>query len=78
MAHANKVTRSIETPDRGRCVDVFRRPDASFGFEEYRRDPEDTGGWFAIGFHGEATFVTEAAALAEARRRVAWLALVLD
>ncbi|MHA1529322.1 MAG: hypothetical protein ACTSVG_09885 [Alphaproteobacteria bacterium] len=78
MAHANKVTRSIETPDGGRCVDLFRRADASFGFEEYRRDPEDGGGWFAIGFHGNATFATEAAALAEACQRVGWLALVLD
>ncbi len=78
MAHTNKVTRSIETQDGGRCIDLFRRPGGSFGFEEYRRDPEDASGWFAIGFHGEATFPTEAAALAEARRRVAWLALVLD
>jgi len=78
MAHINKVTRSIETPDGTRCVDLFRRPDTSFGFEEYRRDPEDTSGWFPIGFHGDAIFPTEAAALAEARRHVAWLALVLD
>ena len=78
MAHTNKVTRSIETQDGGRCVDLYRRPDASFGFEEYRRDPEDGSGWFAIGHHAGAAFPTEAAALAEARRRVAWLALVLD
>ncbi len=78
MAHANKVTRSIETPDGACCVDLFRRADASFGFEEYRRDPEDAGGWFPIGHHAEASYPTEAAALAEARRRVAWLALVLD
>ena len=78
MAHINKVTRSIETPDGTRCVDLFRRPDASFGFEEYRRDPEDGSGWFPIGFHAEAAFPTEAAALAEAHRRVAWLAMVLD
>ncbi len=78
MAHTNKVTRSIETPDGGRCVDLFCRPDASFGFEEYRRDAEDGSGWFPIGFHAEATFPTEAAALAEARQRVAWLGLVLD
>jgi hypothetical protein len=78
MAHANKVTRSIETPDGGRCVDLFRRPDGSFGFEEYRRDLEDGNGWFPIGFHAEAPFVSEAAALAEARLRVGWLLLVLD
>ena len=78
MAHTNKVTRSIETPDGGRCVDLFRRPDTSFGFEEYRRDVEDGSGWFRIGFHADATFPTEAAALTEARRRVGWLSLVLD
>ncbi len=78
MAHANKVTRSIETPDGGRCVDLFRRPDESFGFKEYRRDVEDGGGWFPIGFHAEAVFATESEALAEARRRVGWLELVLD
>ena len=78
MAHANKVTRSIETPDSGRCVDLFRRPDASFGFEEYRRDVEDGHGWFPVGFHAEAVFATEDEALAEARRRVDWLKLVLN
>jgi hypothetical protein len=78
MAHVNKVTRSIETPDGGRCVDLYRRADASFGFEEYRRDPEDAGGWFPVGHHADAAFDTEAAALAEARHRVAWLALVLE
>ena len=78
MAHANKVTRSIETPDGGRCIDLFRRPDASFGFEEYRRDVEDGHGWFPIGFHAEAVFATEAEALAEARRRVEWLKLILN
>jgi hypothetical protein len=78
MAHANKVTRSIETPDGGRCVDLFRRPDDSFGFEEYRRDPEDGSGWYPIGFHAGTAFATEAEALAGARRRVSWLALVLE
>jgi hypothetical protein len=78
MAHTNKVTRSIETPDGGRCVDLFQRPDGSFGFEEYRRDPEDGSGWYPIGFHTEASFASEAAALAEARQRIGWLSLVPD
>ena len=41
MAHLNKVIRSINAPGDARCVDLFARPDGSFGFEEYRRDPED-------------------------------------
>lgn len=78
MAHANKVIRSVETPDGGRCIDLFRRPDESFGFEEYRRDPEDGSGWYPVGFHSEVVFATQADALAEARQRVGWLSLVLD
>ena len=73
MAHQNKVLRSIETPDGGRCVDLFRRPDGTFGFEEYRREIEDGHGWFPIGFHAEGVYDSEQAAFGEALRRVAWL-----
>ena len=43
------VIKSIEIEDGLRCVDVFRRGDGSYGFEEYRRDPEDRRGWYATG-----------------------------
>ena len=39
------VFTSIENFDHDRCVDLFSRPDGSFGFEEFRRDPEDRGEW---------------------------------
>ena len=41
------VLESLETDDGLRCVDLFRRPDGSFGYEEFRRDPEERrgGGW---------------------------------
>jgi hypothetical protein len=77
VAHTNKVTRSIETPDGARCVDIFQCPDGGFGFAEYRRDPEDGRGWQPAGAPPQAGFPTEAAALAEARRTVAWLDAVL-
>lgn len=67
------VLDSIENPERNRCVDLFRRDDGSFGFEEYRRDAEG-GGWFAIGHYAGVVFETESTALDEARARVAWLA----
>jgi hypothetical protein len=35
------VLASWQSSDRFRCVDIFRRPDGSYGFEEFRRDPED-------------------------------------
>ncbi len=77
MPQKNRVLRSIEMPDGGRCVDLFVRPDGSCGFEEYRRDSEDGRGWFAIGFHADRHYVTEDAALADAIVRVGWLGDVL-
>lgn len=74
MAHVNKVARSIETDDGGRCVDIFVRPDGTFGFEEYRRDVEDGRGWFPIGDHASQIFADRDAALAAASSKVAWLA----
>ena len=73
MAHENKVLRSIETPDGGRCVDLFVRPDGSYGFEEYRRDSEDGRGWYPIGYFAGQEFASEADALSAALRTVPWL-----
>ncbi|HWK95815.1 MAG TPA: hypothetical protein VNR39_10365 [Pseudolabrys sp.] len=77
MAHVNKVLRSINDQGADRCVDIFRRPDGSVGFEEFRRDAEDMLGWFAIGGHSGHVFASEADALAAALASVAWLGPVL-
>ena len=76
MAHANTVIRSINLPDGTICVDLFRRPDGSYGFDEFRRDPEDTRGWYSIGHHAQQTFHSEAAAWQAALQSVSWLAEV--
>jgi hypothetical protein len=73
VAHTNKVLRSINNEDASRCVDVFRRPDGSIGFEEYRRDQEDNRGWFPIGGHAARVFESEGAALEAAKAEVVWL-----
>lgn len=73
MAHENKVLKSIETPGGDRCVDLFRRPEGTFGFEEYRREIEDGRGWQPIGCHGGRSFTTEKAALEKAFALVPWL-----
>jgi hypothetical protein len=78
MAHVNKVIRSINEAGESRCVDVFRRPDGSFGFEEFRRDIEDARGWFAVGVYSAKVFSDEESAFAAARRAVAWLATRAD
>lgn len=78
MSHTNKVAQSIETPDGGRCVDLFVRPDGTFGFEEYRRDTEDGRGWFPIGFHAELTYSSLDEARKAALSHVPWLKDVLE
>ena len=67
------VLRSIETADGSRCVDLFVRADGSFGFEAYRRDVEDGGGWTPVSGYAGVVFATLEAALAAARERLPWL-----
>ena len=67
------VIKSIEIEDGLRCVDVFRRGDGSYGFEEYRRDPEDRRGWYATGGFFALRFATGTDALKQARANLPWL-----
>ena len=68
------VTKSISSDEGLRCVDIFRRKDNSFGFEEYRKDPEANEGWFKIGFFEEVTnFTSENDAFDEACKLIPWL-----
>lgn len=72
------VLHSYEPFEANRCVDLFRRPDGTFGFEEFRRDPEDQGRWTPLQYFSHAIFDSEAATLVAACDRVAWLREVLD
>ena len=76
MAHQNRILRSINGFDAATCVDFFMRPDGSFGFEEFRRDPEDSRGWFPVGGYGAQRFLQEEAAFAAALASIVWLPLV--
>ena len=73
MAHENTVLLSVNLDGETVCVDIFKRQDGSFGFDEFRRDPEDMRGWFSIGYHGDKRFETAEAALAHAKQTVGWL-----
>ncbi len=74
MAHINKVMKSINSYDEQCCVDIFMRPDKTFGFEEYRRDVEDARGWFPIGYYSSQSFETAKDALGAAAKSIGWLA----
>jgi len=68
------VLESVENPQHDRCVDVFARPDGSFGFEEFRRDVEDAGAWTPVSYFSGLRHPSKRDALAEAARLVSWLA----
>ena len=68
-----RVLRSFNSPEADHCVDIFVREDGTFGFEEYRRDPEDMHGWFPLHCYSSLVFATDHDALAHARATVAWM-----
>jgi hypothetical protein len=72
------VLASHQTPEANRCVDLFSRPDGTFGFEEFRRDAEDLGAWTPIRYFSGHEYATEADAVEAARRAIPWLGDVLD
>ena len=70
---ALKVLTSLQNSERDRCVDIFVRADGTFGFEEYRRDPEDVSGWFPLHRYSHLVFSTAEDALAQAKSKVEWM-----
>lgn len=68
------VLESVENGQHDRCVDLFRRPDGSFGFEEFRRDPEDGGRWTPVSWYLDGRYASREAAWASAAAAVPWLA----
>ena len=75
MAHPHHILASVNLQDgtNSICVDVFRRDDGSFGFDLFRRDPEDGRGWFSIGYFGDRRFVRVSEAVEAAYSQVHWL-----
>jgi hypothetical protein len=78
MTHKNVVIRSYSLDGETQCVDIFCRPDGTYGFEEYRREPEDSGGWFPVGDYSSRSFERESDAVTDAQASIHWLASVVD
>ena len=53
-------------------MDVFRRTDGSFGFDLFRRDPEDPSGWYSVGHFGDVVFLSKEEAHLAAQDAVPW------
>lgn len=74
MTKSQAVMASINSDYETRRIDVFARAYGSYGFEEFRRDPEDPRGWFPIGGFMNSRFTEPEQALARARASINWLA----
>src|SRR3546814_3099748 len=70
MERPSVVLASFENPDGNRCVDIFVRDDGTFGFEEFRRDPEDCGVWTAVRHYSDGVYATRDGAVAAAAANV--------
>ena len=68
---------SVENSEHDRCVDMFSRPDGSYGFEEFRRDIEDGGQWTPVQYYSGIAYATPGDALAAAEGCVPWLVDIL-
>ena len=68
-----KVVKSLEDADGFRCVDILERPDGTFSFKEFRRDPEDAGRWTLLGDYSQHSYATKDDALRAAATNLAWL-----
>ena len=71
------VFASVENDAHDRCVDIFRRPDLTFGFEEFRRDVEDGGAWTPVQYFAGKAYTSSEQAYEAAEVLVPWLAEVL-
>ena len=67
------VLASHQTFEADRCVDIFKRPEGTFGFEEFRRDPEDMGLWTPISYFSGWEYPTEEETIDAACKAAPWL-----
>lgn len=64
---------SLEDREGLRCIDVVEAG-GSYGFKEFRRDPEDGGRWSIVADYSDRRYDSREDALAAAARAVGWLA----
>jgi hypothetical protein len=69
----SSVITTLHNDDAHRCVKIIKGSDGTFGFKEFRRDPEDAGGWTLVSDTPPAIYATQEQATAAARAGIGWL-----
>ena len=67
-----KVVRTIESTDGKRRLEIYRRDNGTYGFEDMKYGDVE-GSWFPAGRYSMGIFATEEDALTDAKGRVKWL-----
>ena len=67
------VIQSINNYESNLCIDFFSRNNGTFGYEEFRRDPENTSGWYKVGYFANKVFSSKDEAYNDAVKRISWL-----
>jgi hypothetical protein len=66
------VIQSVQDVDGLRCVDLIAHADGTFGFKEFRRDPEDAGRWTLIADYSELHCASKDEAWRRAAAAIGW------
>ena len=67
------VINSINNDDNNLCIDFFIRNNNTFGYQEYRKDPENMTEWYRIGNYDHKIFLTKDEAYQDAKKTIVWL-----
>ena len=55
----NTVIFSVNNDEGNLCLDIFIRENKTFGFEEFRKDPENINWWYKIGNYGDKIYLNQ-------------------
>ena len=69
----NTVIFSVNNDEGNLCLDIFIRENKTFGFEEFREDPENIDGWYKIGNYGDKIYFNQKEAYENACKKITWL-----
>ena len=68
----NTVILSVNNDEGNLCVDIFIRKNKTFGFEEYRKDPENIDGWYKVGNYSDKIYSNQKEAFKDACEYIMW------
>ena len=66
------VINSINNDNNNLCIDFFIRKNKTFGYQEYRKDPENISEWYRIGYYDYKVFLNKDDAYHDAKKTIVW------